>query len=243
MEIGINIMKIVNNITNTEPLILHAYGASHVGNEWAEMCDNTIGLEIKVPDEVTIISFFFGDKNFPLKEQLSVLSIPFIDATENNYFFIWQDRVKIKLISEAIKKVKTKYVLVLDGTDVLLGNSVDKIIEKFILFDCKLLYNACVISHALSFDRASDETKGVGIFNKLNTGAFIGETCFVEEFYKDVMTIYDNVDMPAPHTDGIRVGLKYKNYSEIKVDYNCEIFQTLLGVKSTFKEGILTISK
>lgn len=236
-------MKILNTITNTEPLILHAYGASHFGKKWDELCDEIIGTEIKIPDDITIISFFFGDNKFALKEQLSIFNIPVIDATKDNYFFMWQDRVKIKLIADSIKKVKTKYVLILDGTDVLLGSKVSDIVDKFKTLDCKLLYNACVFSHPLSNNKYELEDDNVGLFNKLNSGAFIGETDFVDFFYKDLMTIYDDVDMPVPQTDGIRIGLKYKNYPEIKVDYNCDIFQTLLGVDYELSDGILTVTK
>lgn len=236
-------MKLVNTITNTEPLILHAYGASHFGKGWDDLCIEAMSNIVSIPEDVTVISFFFGDKRFALKEQLSISNIPVIDATKGVELFTWQDRFKIKMIADCIKNVTTKYVLILDGVDVLLGSDINKIVEKFNSLDCKLLYNACAISHPLSQNRYELEDTSLGVFNKLNTGAFIGETKFVELFYNDLMTIYDDVNMPVPQTDGIRVGLKYKNYPEIKIDYNCDIFQTLLQVDFDLNDGILTVKK
>lgn len=236
-------MEIINNITNTKPLVLHAYGASHVGHEWNTICSSVIDTFISLPNDITIISFFFGENKFALKEQLLGSNIPFIDASQNIETSIWQHREKIRMVDIAIKNITTKYVLVLDGIDVLLSKNIDSIVNKFELLDCKLLYNSCVYSHPLSFDYESDSVEGVGIFNKLNSGAFIGETAFIADFYKDLMTIYDDVNIPCPDTDGIRIGLKYKNYPEIKVDYNCDIFQTLLGTESEFKNGVLTVKR
>lgn len=236
-------MIINNTITKTNPLVLHAYGASHVGKEWDYLCDAIIGYDVEIPSDVTVMSFFFGNKNFALKQQLTSDNIPFIDAAENMDIPVWQDRNKIKLINDSIISVKTKYVLVLDGIDTLLSKDAVNISKKFEGMDCKILYNACVYTHPLGMDGDinSCAEAGVGVFNNLNTGAFIGETQFVKKFYTDLMEIYDDINMPVPHTDGIRVGLKWKSYPEIKVDYNCEIFQTLLGVEYTFENNILTV--
>lgn len=234
-------MRIKNKITNTDPCVLHAYGASHVGPEWDKLKDLSYGVDISIPNDITVISFFFGGKSFVLRDQLESQFIPFINASTPD-ITLWQDRQKIRLISNVIKKVKTKYVLILDGIDVLLAENIDTIVSKFISMDCKLLYNACVYSHPLSYnidDILGD--KSLGVFSLLNTGAFIGEASFVDLFYKDVMTIYDDVTMPVPHTDGIRVGIKYKNYPEIKIDHNCEIFQTLLGLEYNIEEKELIV--
>lgn len=236
-------MNIKNNITETNPCVLHAYGSSHTGEEWIELIKLTNRVEASMPNDVTIISFFHGDKSFALKNQLEDQFIPYINASTSD-ITIWQDREKIRLIHNAIKKVKTTYVLVLDGIDVLLADNIIQLIDKFKETDCKLLYNACTISHPLSYN--INEIKGdesLGKFNLLNTGAFIGESEFVNTFYDDVMTIYDDINMPVPESDGIRIGLKCKKYPEIKIDSQCDVFQTLLGVEYTIENNNLTITE
>lgn len=200
--------------------------------------------DVSIPEDLTIMSFFYGKEYFVLRDQLLINNIPFIDASDGEDIALWQHRVKILLISKAIEKVKTRYVIVLDGTDVLLGRNINSIVDLFKETDSKILYNACVFSHPLSKNIHDFHKETVhGVFDKLNTGAFIGEAEFVKEFYTELMKTYDEVDMPVPHTDGIRVALTMDNYPEVKVDYDCKVFQTLLGVSWEIEGDTLLVRK
>jgi hypothetical protein len=208
-----------NKRFNTEPCVLHAYSKTHFTQDWINLVSKS--EIVIIPEDLTVMSFFSGNNNFPLKEQLERSNILYVDAAKD-YIGFWEDKLKIKLLLDHIGKIKTNYLLVLDGIDCLLYPNIKDILNNFKTFNCKLLYNASMYSHYLNEEKVDDK-------EQLNTGAFLGETKFIELFYKDVLSLYEREDIPHSNTDGIRVGMKWKNYKEIKVDKTCKIFQTLLG--------------
>ena len=232
-------MEVINKITNTNPLIVHAAGFSHHTKEWKELCDKAVDTKVELANDVTIISFFFGNAKFPLKQQLENSNIEYVNASENKLIPFWQNRMKIKFIDETIKSINTKYVLILDGIDILMADNCTDIVERFKEFNCKILYNAtknCYPEH-ITKDIENSHTE----WKYLNAGALIGETEYVAKFYNDIMIDYDNVSMPLPQSEQGRIRDKWKNYSYIKCDYGCKIFQPLLMTPYSFNENKLTV--
>jgi hypothetical protein len=233
-------MVIINSITNTKPLIVHAAGVAHKTKEWFSLCENMVHGIIKMPEDVQVISFFYGSHIFPLQHQLDNSKIDYINAAKNQDIPFWQNRMKIKLIADLIKTINKKYVLILDGIDIMLAEDCMDIVDRFKQFNCGVLYNAtknCYPEH-ITNDIENSPTE----WRYLNAGALIGDTDYVSEFYNDLMKNYNDVNMPVPESEQGRIRAVWKNYNYIKCDYSCNIFQPLLMTPYTFNNKILTVN-
>lgn len=150
--------------------------------------------------------------------------------------------MKIKYLSN-LSDIKTPYILCLDGLDVLLAEDISEMISRYREFNCKLLYNASKLNYP---PICTDEEDTDSTFKYLNAGAFIGEVDFIKQFYtflfeKEMYKEYKNYML----SEQVRVRegrLKYKFRSDIKVDTECKIFQTLNKAEFVFEDNILKIT-
>tara|TARA_R100001509_G_scaffold143541_1_gene99347 strand:- start:1731 stop:2528 length:798 start_codon:yes stop_codon:yes gene_type:complete len=256
---------IIETKEGTWPCIYHGNGDSKNSNLFKKIvrldtkemykeqnpkdADLTI-LTWSVKGETTMLEDCFERKG--IKDSLYVMNI--------DKPFNWLD--KIKTIQEYLPYVKTKYVMALDSTDIIVSTDSDgkgriwsNIIDVLETMGCKMLWNA---------EKRSWPSIGVGSdssFNKqirdiedfedkiyrniceseycrLNSGAFIGLTDYVKEFYHTTWHEYtkefyqqgENENMFGGDQGFIR-NVQRQAFPETVIDYDCRIFHTFVDVK------------
>jgi len=201
----------------TCPIVIHANGPSKEGQAWKDILkqynEEPLRLEEKpkdadltilawtVPNEETLLEESF--EKLGLKDELMLLNI--------EKPFNWLD--KIKTVKDIVPHVKTKYMMCLDSTDVIVstdepaGKIWTSFIKNFQSMKVKLIFNA-EKSNWPERGRGVDEVKmeyymkaleSNMIFEekvyrdfigsescRFNSGAFIGETEFVKKVYDKV---------------------------------------------------------
>ena len=235
-------MIIKNTITNSNPLVAHAQGHVHFTDKWKDIVE-TLPLVNKetLPGDITIVSFFAIEEDMSLKKQLDASGIPVVNAV-NRELKYWNNPAKIKMLSEL--KIETKYTFCLDGLDVLLAEDLSDLLNRFNTFNAKIVYNASKLNYP-HICKDKENTKSP--FGFLNAGAFLGETLAIKDFYnylmrKEMYKDYGRFD----NSEQIRVrkGRQFYEFgSEIVVDTECLIFQTLNQSEFDYSDNILKITK
>ena len=250
------------------PNIYHGNGISKEGELFKKIIDADSKEEYKeqspkdadltiltwsVKGETTLLEECFERKG--IRDSLIVINI--------EKPFNWLD--KIKTIYEYLPYVKTKYVMALDSTDIIVSTDGDgkgklwsNIIGVLEIMGCKMLWNA---------EKRSWPTKGRGMssmmlhqknelkkiekfeeevyrdfgnsdYCRLNSGAFIGLTEYVTEFYHTVWNDYakdfydDGVDENLFGGDQGFVRLVQRiAFPDTFIDYRCRIFHTFVDVE------------
>lgn len=175
-----------NNEINKNPVTIHFNG---VGKEKLSLFNN-IEYNIVKPNDLTIITFATEDlkDKSPLLNQLVYNNIEFFNL--NDYYNInkWNNLFKIKFLSHYLSNnnINTKYVLVLDSSDIILSEDLNNIIDKFLLFNKKILYGSTPNRYPrIKFLNEYDKEK-VLYFKYLNAGSVIAETEYLKDFYKNL---------------------------------------------------------
>ncbi len=257
-------MVIQNKRTGKNPLFAHAQGRTSDTPEW----QSVIGLNPLIdkntfPEDVTIVTFMSGDMQFCLAEQLEKSGIPFINAVPKSIGY-WKNTMKIKYMVDicegandgvtegvndavndtAIEGVKTKYILCLDAIDILGVEDMSELMQRFLSFDADIVYNASKQNYPPICRDIEDTDRS---FRYLNAGAFIGKTDSIKKFYQYIINHelyrkYEGYD----NSEQVRVRfarLSYPDRQRIKVDTECEIFQTLNKAEFIFSDNTLIIEK
>jgi hypothetical protein len=236
-------MKIKNNITNTDPLIVHAQGHVHYGEKWKKITkDIPLIKKETISPKITIVSFFALDERMVLKEQLVLSDIKHINSVDSN-LRVWKNPMKIKAIAE-LSEIDTEYILCLDGIDILLSDDLSDILNRFETFNCDILYNASKINYPHVCKTIENSNTS---FKFLNAGAFLGKTNSIIEFYRYLLEneMYKDYDK-FNKSEQIRVRNGRDSYYKketIKVDTSCLIFQTLNQSEFELDNNILKITK
>jgi len=201
---------------------------------WNKFSNSKLVFNHVLPKELTIITFG-NNKHYNNKFNL------FENSLENNklsYLKLgneiehWINTKKIDLISENINNIKTKYVLFADNSDVLLVNKIDRILDIFLQFDCKALFNSEINFYPkLLGDEILNFEKKIFKNSFLNAGLWITELSFVKIIIKDLMELKLNSSITSEQYFYKKVYLKY--FPLIKVDHKCEIFQGLNRIPSS----------
>lgn len=184
----------------------------------------------RVPDDLTILSIWTCDAKCVLYHQLWNNHIPIINCyipTEEK----WSNPYKIKCILEALKKIETEYVLILDGYDVVINNW-DNLIEKFKQFNAGIVFNTSKNNYPAYFEDQPIKQHS-SKFRYLNAGCCIGYRDSLIEFYEQVNEFYKTQPMNKWNSEQFIVRNVYKNYCNytsaynlVKLDTECSIFQT-----------------
>lgn len=183
-----------------------------------------------IPDDLTIISVWTTDSKCVLYQQLKNNDIPisncYIPREEK-----WSNPYKIECILSALKSIKTKYVLILDGYDVVIYNWND-LLEKFKAFNAGIVFNASKNNYPGYFGDFPIK-QHTSKFRYLNAGCCIGDVKSLIYFYEKVNDFYKTQPMNQWNSEQFIVRNIYKDYCNYTEDYNlvkldteCTIFQT-----------------
>lgn len=179
----------------------------------------------KLPYDITVITCNnHSDTVGLLIPQLKRSYIPYINIVPKN--ISWDNTMKISYIVEALKKVTTKYVLILDAFDVILDNNNSNILETFATFGKKLVFNASKNNYPkVNIDTIPNRDQ-LGPFKYLNAGCCLGETYYTLSFYKKCLDILD-IDNPNKSEQFIVRHIFDKEQDCVGIDHECKIFQTM----------------
>ena len=218
--------------------ILHFPGeASYLKEYWVTLMEEKSAFSSV--DNLTIITFATDENNSPLINQLKRNDIDYINAADTDSD--WVNTKKIGYLLNALDKVKTEYVLILDGYDVVI-QSLDGILEKFKSLNYRIIFNATHNNYPdIEVDKIVNREK-LGDFCYLNAGGCIGYKDDIRNFYEEVKEIQSKVDNPN-NSEQLLVRTVFAKYSGkqdnnfVFIDYNCMIFQVWNSCFSVGKIG------
>jgi hypothetical protein len=248
--------KLHNKLYDTYPCVVHAQGAIEHNPWWPIILKRVQNAPIQKPiplNDLEIITYNSTHVredgwNYPYKKlgnaemSLNKLSVPFTVLGQNTTN--WKNTLKPVLARQFLQNSKKKYVLSLDSSDVLVLQHPNKIVEFFKTQNCKILFNA----EATPFSNMKgpipdkwkqyEESLSQDLFRYLNAGVWIAETEYAIQFTTQCI----NLDMPkliqdkqicpdAYHSEQSRVKCVFLNNPFAKLDYKCQVFQTILGMK------------
>ena len=147
---------------------------------------------------------------------------------------------KINLLKKYLKTIDNdSLILFTDSYDVIINTNIDEIIKKFINLNCKLLFSSEIFCWP-DVNLKNKYSKNNNYFKYLNSGGFIGYAKNIKDIilssniknYDDDQLFFtkkflenDNLENDNLENDNLE-----NNDNNIKLDYNCEIFQTLSGL-------------
>lgn len=226
--------QVVNTQFETKPSIIHAHGSHDYKPNWQPIRDAFFEMapaNLVTPSDLTIITCNNGHQSMGLFEK-SLDHLGLKHKVYGNGINPWvNSKDKPIVLFEALKKIKTKYVLYADSRDAILIDSPTNIIKKFEQeFECKLLFGADRINWPplKEFQAYEDDiSKNFDSdFRYFNGGAWIGETDFCRDFFEHAMNTPPAEQAPESE-QGILKKL-FPLYKEtIELDYNCKIIQNI----------------
>lgn len=189
------------NINGNEPLIYHINGS--IPENFENFIYSAAGYNQKLecPEDLTVI---FCETNYMdiinhentqkyqlLLYQLEANNIPCINGYypyTNRFYMIDKSRYLLN----ALKQVKTKYVLALDARDVKI-RSFEGIIEKFKTYNTRVLFGAEKGNFGIQYNIIEQSNNTLGSNMKyMNTGCMIGYTEDCLKFYQNIIKEMDN---------------------------------------------------
>lgn len=155
----------------------------------------------------------------------------------------WKRKNKLLLNVESLKCINTEYTMGVDCYDVIILSFKD-IISRFTNMKCQMAFGAEIndypkVPSLKKFELSIAESR----FCHLNSGCWLGKTDYCLEFFKDCLAA-DSSDIlaadPRKHISNDDQGITRKifrnRFPDVKLDYNCDIFQCLYGL---YKEVIV----
>lgn len=228
-----------------KPIVLHFNGG-----KWRKkskllinkLLDNIKQREYNSESDLDIIVCNNNNVVYMTEQSLNRLGVKYIKLGKNVNWI--SNGLKIKLCYEYLKKCKKEYVMHLDGRDVLILDTPDKVIERFKRMGCDILFNAeanfhCKIKH-IDYEYGQrikryeeEEHKDCYVTERghrmsfLNSGCWIAKKDYVLRLFEECMRDYKKYGM------GCDQSLLHEKYYQndgknIRVDIGCEIFQCML---------------
>lgn len=138
---------------------------------------------------------------------------------------------KINLLKEYLNNFSTnelrnKIILFTDSYDVIINGNSLEILDKFINFDCDILFSAeiyCWPDNNLKNKYSDVDSE----FKYLNSGGIIG---YADKFKELIKYNINNSDDDQLYYTNNYLNIIYNHNLKLKLDHNCEIFQALQGI-------------
>lgn len=252
MDLEDELPSLIVNSKNTPINISHFQGTSQDRlDTLISKINDTSVLDNFPSNELSIITVYTDEDKCILSKQLKKFGIPFINGITGKEDRVankpWEMPDKIYYILNALSMVKTEYVLILDGYDVLI-NSFDNILYKFKnLYSVRMLFNATKNNYPnVLVDRIHDRDWR-GDFRYFNAGCAIGYTSDFLAFYQECYKIRSQIPNIWDSEQYILRNI-FAKYSEdltnspIDFDWKCDIFQTYMNtVQINLAKNIIAI--
>ena len=216
-------MHILNH-NKSEFCVAHFQGKCQ--SSFPEIVSEINAQDIRLPDNVEIVTVTNHPETSILAEQLSRYSIKYINKVPPNCY--WTNLKKIGYIVKGLQEVKSDYALILDASDVLLTKDVINITDKFTSFRKKIIFGATKNNYPdLLIDKIPDRDFR-GDFRYLNAGTCFGATNDCLNFYLRANEILQHNLIYNPlRSEQLIIREAFKGVTEqVDFDYQCILFQT-----------------
>jgi len=233
-------MLVRNLVTGSTPSILHRNGDPPGWRErWQDIVTSFFeeAQESCAPSpELTILTWSNRPTKSLLERCLDRRGVPYL--TLGSEMPEWRNDAKPYLITAALDRVISEYVLGLDSDDVLVVSCPQRIVAGFRACACDILFSAERTSTPdmpclTEFERSIAESP----FGHLNAGAWIGKTDACRGFFRDCQR-EDKGDIVAAFptrrffkSDQGMTRKTFRRYHPAaRLDYHCRVFQSLFSV-------------
>lgn len=225
----------LKNLTfNTHPLVVHAQGPHEYKPYWKPIRDSffsTPKRNLLLPKNLTIFTWNNGHTAMGVFEKsMQHLGIPCLVLGKG--IKDWQNsKHKPLLTYEALKNIKTKYIMGVDSRDAILIDDPQKILDRFLSdFNCDLVFSADLMNwpNIAEFKKFEDNCakNSNSDYKYLNSGAFIGKREFCYDFFE--IATKTPPTPKAPKADqGILKQVFMDFYPKVQLDYHCKLFQNI----------------
>jgi hypothetical protein len=238
-------MVITNLLYKTNPLIIHNPLADRGGEEWIQCVRKATKKSQAHPCSDVSLCTWNSSTTHGLLE-INLLNRRMTYACLGRGIKNWTNRLKIPLTLEFVKTVRTKYIIALDCYDVLVLGEIEEIIDRFRKTGAEILFNATGTNYP-SCQRNKEIEEKICVerpFNFLNSGAFIANRDYLEDFLSDVNSYEDEYTMRYKSSDQIKYKpLYYKRYPDVRIDSTCEIFQIMFLEGGNISNIVSTTAK
>ena len=226
-------IKVLNN-NDKEVNVLHFQG-KNVDILWRTfaLVKNYCELD-PIEDYLSLVSCWTDNNNCYLYQQLKKNNIELINALPYNYDYTqkWNMINKIKFYIDCLEnRVNTKYVMLLDGYDVLFTSTKD-ILKKFKKTGYRIIFNTSYNNYPEEdIDYIENREEKLGFFHYFNAGCCIGYREDLIRFYKECLDfVYIYNPLQSEQKVLRHCFAKYSNDKKQKfiwLDYKREIFHTM----------------
>lgn len=139
----------------------------------------------------------------------------------------WENRLKIDLILDFARKAKEEYILFMDGSDAVINDNPDLILEWFLSVpNAEIIFNGDKVNWPELTEAAAFESAAYGgQYPHLNSGVFIGKTKTIIRFFEECKTMADQ----KKYVDDQDVIRRRQRdwHPAVQVDSDCRIFLNL----------------
>ncbi|MDR1755241.1 MAG: hypothetical protein LBR74_10185 [Eubacterium sp.] len=220
--------------SKNEVMIAHFPGSCKLIKR--ELLNSLTDTVFYIPDNIDIISVITDDclENAPLHKQLLHNKIRYINPVKGKKIN-WVMTMKIPLILDGLIESKKEYSLVLDGLDVVIISDLNGIIEKFLTYNKKVLFNATIWKLPGMLTETLKNRQQYGKYKFLNAGCCFGKTKDLIDFYKYVKEVFESSrETKKSEQYFIRKAFD-KRQEEVFFDYECKIFQVWHSTKEIYE--------
>ena len=208
---------------------------NHCYTYFEEFCHYLFSRYIEIPNNLQIVTCSNNEENSILIRQLRINRIPYINVVPQ--YCQWDNRDKIKYIIDALDRVTSEYVLILDANDVLLEDNLIMTLKAFIDSGKRLIYNATRSNYPEVRIGIVKDFKKRGKFRYFNAGCCIGYTEYAKKFYRHALK-YIDIDNPWKSEQYIIRHAFRDRRRYVDFDWQCKIFQTVAGCIVLKKDNI-----
>lgn len=226
---------ITNLLFGTSPIAAHCPGPLH--ESWHRMVATVMAQPRRQCDcsDVTIITWNNADDARPDKpggvlerslERLGVRTLVLGQGLTN-----WRNRQKIGLTADALKTIRTPYVIGADSCDVIFWDNPRLAVERFKEhFACDLVFNATgsrcwpELPEFVQFESSRPMAKVAQNRHWLNAGLFVGRTEFCREYFQTLAAEPAEKCYEASE-QAIMKRTWPRFYPRVQLDYFSQMFQ------------------
>lgn len=216
----------INLENKTWPFILHSPNYSLIFEKYYKFILKN-NKNYKKPNDLDIITFNHSFKKGMLEKQLEKFSLE--HHVLGRGIKNWQNKLKINLILNFLKKNNKKYILSLDNYDVIINKNLENIIELFINQEYKILFNAtCNIWPPTNTKFKCDilNINSNNIFKYLNAGVWIAYKEYAIQIFEEAKKLINKINLPGyEFSEQIILKHTLNNFSEFNIDNKCIFFQ------------------
>ncbi len=233
-----------NKKHRTYPLLAHAPGHPQPNPFWGMLNQSIRALPLftRLSDEVSVITFNNGHPD-PIKplglleRQMAQFGIPCTVLGRN--VPVWQHRYKMLTLAEHLKTEQRPYVLLADSADVFVVNRLETLLDRFLAYECEALVGRDPFLWPRDMKEMGDFETSVcpdSAPGYLCAGLWMAKTEFCKKLMAHCIALdneFVKKGFPSYMTDGDDqqyLHLSFRDfYPKIKIDYNCSVFQTVVG--------------